>query len=195
MKKNFIKLTTLLLSVLLLFTATACGKDKGKSQPVGYNDGQKYTYQGTHIYNVEETQNPFVVNGKTDYVLVVPAKKSAVMLNAMEEFAYFFKMATNININTVNDNELDVTSHQPGTKYISLGKTTLLESTGMTADYSVLGRDGFRIVTKDTNVYLFGVYDEATRFSVYGFMREYFNYQAYTVNTWKIDRNVKVFKF
>ncbi len=195
MKKNFIKLTTLLLSVLLLFTATACGKDKGKSQPVGYNEGQKYTYQGTHEYNVEETENPFVVNGKTDYVLVVPAKKSAVMLNAMEEFAYFFKMATNININTVNDNELNVTSHQAGTKYISLGKTTLLESTGMTAEYSVLGRDGFRIVTKDTNVYLFGVYDESTRFSVYGFMRIYFNYQPYTVNTWKIDENVKNLNF
>jgi len=186
MKKTISKIITLLLAFIIALGAVGCKKDDKKD-----NEPTTSAEFGTHVYNVDDSDKPFVVNGKTEYVLVMPAVKSSTMLNAQEEFAYFFKMATNISIGVASDADLPDGEHKAGTKYISLGDTSLFKSSGLTADKSVLGVEGFRIVTKDENIYIFGTTDYGVRYGVYQFMRMYFNFEQYTVNTIIIDKDVK----
>lgn len=187
------KLLTNLIVFILIFSvmasASACG---GNEEPNSVQS--KFTFSGTHIYNAVDTDTDFLKDGRTDYVIVLPEKKSSVLLNAYQEFLYFFKMATDINLATLTDVNLSDTQHKSGTKYISLGNTTLLKSSGIVLDKNLLGEDGFKIATVDTNVYICATTDYGTRFGVYQFMRMYFNFEAYTVNTIEIDKNVKNLK-
>lgn len=144
-------------------------------------------YQGTHIYQVQDTAQSLVSNGETDYRLVVPLAKTSEMEMAQSEFCYFFKEATGIDVTVVPDKDLQAESG----KYISLGDTSLFAQSGITCDKAELKADGFQIVTKDDDVYLLGGSDKGVLYAVYGFMEVYFHYEQYFIDCFEIDRNVK----
>ncbi len=185
--KKQMKILSLLLSVTTLFSVlgTSCkgifnGKEKELEEVTTYE-----TYDGTHIYTAPDTNDYLVRNGKTDYTLVIPVNATSVVLTARDEFIDLFKDATNIEISCITDEGL---THNANTKYISIGRTTLLESAGISIEQKVLGQDGHRIVTKDKNVYLCGGLDEGTLFSVYTFMSITFNYETYYLDCMQIER-------
>ena len=181
------KLLSVLLSVTTLFCslATSCkglfdDKEKELEEVTTYE-----TYNGTHIYTAPDTEEYLVKNGKTDYTLVIPAEATSMVLTARDEFIDLFKDATNIVIPCITDEGL---THNANTKYISIGKTTLLQSAGISIEQSALGHDGHRIVTKDKNIYLCGGLDEGTLFSVYTFMKLTFNFETYYLDCMQIER-------
>ena len=147
----------------------------------------EYVYNGTHIYTATETNDYLVKGGKTDYKLVIPAEAGESQAVATNEFVHLFKKATNINMEIVMDDQ--VTDASNG-KYISLGRTTLLEKSGINTDYSKLTQDGHKIVTKGDDIYLCGGAETGTVFAVYTFMNLTFNYATYTYNTMVIDEKV-----
>lgn len=195
-KKIFPKIVCVLLSVCALF-ATACG---GKGEKDADTDGtsvQKNTFQGMHVYDAPETDGYLLQNGKTEYKLVIPSYCSSTVKTARDEFLHLFKKATNVQLSVLLDgaNENDTTGesglqHSAHTKYISIGETSLLRSSGIAIDRMELGDDGGRIVTKDENVYLVGGGDTGTLFSVYTFMSIVFDFEQYYKDCMEIDTGV-----
>ena len=178
----------LTLGTLTLATAglSGCKKDDEKDAATTKTPeiNSDYVYDGTHVYTATDTNDYLVKNGKTDYRLVIPAESSASLRVARTEFVDLFKQATDIQLTVVTDDE--VTSPTQG-KYISLGRTKLLENAGITINSEELTADGHRVVTKDDDIYLCGGADEGTVFSVYTFMRVTFNYETYFYDCMEID--------
>lgn len=187
-KKIALKIASICLAML---TAVFCGCKDGckKKEPDNpqTQEPTKITYEGTHIYTAPDTSDYLVKNGRCDYVVVVPENESDTIQAARDEFIYLFKKATNIELNYVYDTDL---IHSADSKYISLGKTTLLASSGVEINHAELGSDGGRIVTKDKSIYICGGQDWGTLFAVYTFMSITFNYETYHIDCMEIDENV-----
>ncbi len=175
-----LKVTALTLGVLTLATTGLAG-----CKPKDDDSSSKSTvYKGTHVYTAPDTNDYLVKNGRTDYTLIIPAESSSTVRIARTEFADLFKDATDIVINVKTDDEIA----NPSTgKYISLGRTKLLEQAGIEIDNKKLESDGHRIVTKDDDIYLCGGADEGTVFSVYTFMNITFNYETYYFDCMEIE--------
>ncbi len=140
-----------------------------------------------HIFNVTYTDKDFIVNGATEYKVVVPEDSDRDDAVAANEFNTFFKEATGISIVSVKDTGL---THTADAKYISIGNTTLLESCGVEVDYDLLGQQGARAFTKDNTIYLCGGYDYGALFAVYDFFQVCFDYEFYYEDCWTLKHNV-----
>lgn len=182
------KLTVYLL--LFVFALTAfCSCNNNQENPDGELDPSvqpinKRTFNGTHVFTAPDTNQDFIKDGTTDYVLVVPKVESSDMATADSEFCYFFMQATGINIPVITDEGL---THNADAKYVSLGETELFKSSGITLDKAQLGKDGVRIITKDNTIYILGGSDQGVIFAVYDFMTIYFNFEIYHKDCIVID--------
>lgn len=185
------KIISTLLSLTLLLSAVGCtpsGEDGTSSI-----DALRVKYDGTHIFNVMATEKDFVKDGKTDYKILVSPSASTLVANAVTELRYFFEKATGIKLDVVYDN--GNMTHTSAQKYISIGETSLLKTSGVAYDKKALGRDGIRIATKDNSIYLVGGYDTGTLYSVYAFMETYFHFESYYWDYYTLDTNVQNVKF
>ena len=169
--------------------ASGDGNGAEKVNPLDYYMGT--TYEGTHIFNVAESQIDFIKDGKTDYKIVMPQMPSEFELTAIDELLYFFEIATDISLELVSDIEVAYTADS---KYISVGDTEYAKAAGVTADYDVLKTGGFRIVTKGQSVILLGASGRGTLYAVYEFLTQNFNYEFYADNAICIDKDVKNLK-
>ena len=189
-KKPMIIATSILSAVICSFTA--CGSstnDKGDGGK--YDPEAKYivkdVYNGTHDFTATDTDAPFVRNGKCSYTVVLPENRGAALNRARTELTEFFKEATGVELRTVSESLYT----DDGQGYISLGKTTLLENSGITVDEKALTEDGARIVTKGKNIYIFGGSEYGALYAVYDFLEIYFNFDVYYKDCYEIDKNVK----
>lgn len=187
------------LSIVTLFSAVGCKPNEVESAKV--DEPTKVTYAGTHIYTAPDTSDYLVKSGRSEFTVVVPELKtitnsdgteeivpeSAAMVSAREEFICLFEKATNIKLHVIRDTGLE---HDATKKYISIGRTSLLSSSGIEINESELGSDGGRIVTKDKTIYICGGQDWGTLFAVYTFMSITFNYETYHIDCMEIDENV-----
>jgi hypothetical protein len=176
------------LSTLTLATVglSACKKDDEEETSSAKKPevNSEYVYDGTHVYTATDTNDYLVRNGQTDYRIVIPADYSASLRIARTEFVDLFEDATDINLTVMTDDQVQNPTQG---KYISLGRTKLLENAGITIDSAELTADGHRVVTKDDDIYLCGGADEGTVFAVYTFMRLTFNYETYYYDCMEID--------
>ncbi len=161
----------------------------------GCSDGGGDTPSTEDTSAMEKTNIDMLKDGRTDYKLVVPENMLSNEAIASEEFVYFFKQATDIDIPVIKDTGL---THDANAKYFSLGNTTLLQSTDITLNSLELNYDGGKIITKDSTVYLAGATDYGTLMMVYTFMETTFNYDTYAQDCMVIDKGItdmKLYKY
>lgn len=186
-KNKLFAFLAMLLSAVTLISAGACKKEETPATETA----EKVTYEGTHDYTAPERSDYLVKNGRTEYKLVLPAEQGKYIKMAKREFTYLFAQATGIGIAVIEDTGL---THDSEAKYISLGRTSLLSSSGIEADKKQLGTEGHKIVTKDNTIYLVGGSDEGTLFAVYTFMEINFNYDCFANDCISIDKNIAELK-
>lgn len=139
---------------------------------------------------IKETSYDLVSGGRTDYTVVYPedmANDSYVDI-AVEELCNFFTESTGNTIACVSDKGL---THKASNKYISIGNTALLASSGIEVDTSALGGDGYKIKTVDQSVYLYGKTTYGTLYSVYEFLNRQFGYEFFAKDCYSLEKNVK----
>lgn len=148
-----------------------------------------------HIINVTLGTKDFIVNGQTEYQIVIPT----VLPNdetglAAEELKYFLDEATGADIQIVTDAGL---SYDSSKKYISVGDTSLVNSAGISVDKSVLTRSGFRIISKGNSVFLIGGGDYGTLYSAYEFLTQEIGFEVYSGDTiyYKKTNSLKLHEF
>ena len=197
MKKRMIKTFALACCACLTLNFFASCNIQGNSAST--NDGgdivQTTTKEdlytgGTHIFDVKDTEKDMIKNGECDYQIVYPSSCTSNEEFAVQEFIELFAMATNIELEAKRDVGL---THNASAKYISIGNTSLLNSSGIDTDVSDLKDDGCKIVTKDNTVYIFGG-KNGVMYGVYDFMQITFNYEIYYIDCIEIDKNVRNLK-
>ncbi len=195
MKKLFRTLILCMLIATISVSAFACGKEQTSVDEVAPIN--KFHYEGTHIQNKTEIPGKYLVkDGKTNYVLVVPANNSSrYYLESKDDFVILFERATGITLSVATDDQVEYTSTST---YISLGATKLVEQAGIPKEeysFDKLGEEGVRILTKGESIFLLasdrygGTY--GVIYSVYVFMEIAFNYDLYYRNCLQIDTGIK----
>lgn len=179
MKNSIRKILCVLLTVIFCFGALpACG-NQTDNEP---------TKDPNHDFTYTETENYVVKDGATGYKVVVPESVTTELNYARTELVTLFKEATGVTLEVVTDTGL---THSAENKCISLGKTNLYSSSGLSVDLSSLKEDGVRILTKDNTIYLLGGSDSGVLYAVYDFLNLNFNFETYYRDCYTLDKNVK----
>lgn len=194
---------SVLSSVLALSAAFSIACSTGDNE----NEIQRHTYKGTHIMTAPEAKDNewLIKDGKCDYTLIVPSidNQDGHTKNAIAEFTYFFKKATDISISPMTDDAegAETILYDSTAKRISLGFTSVFEAysdeekkSELGYDAKELGPDGVRIVRKDNTVFILGGTTEGVLYAVYDFMEICFNYKFYYRNCIQIDTGVRKLK-
>lgn len=137
-----------------------------------------------HISNISETSDYVIKGNKTDYKIVVPENASLTIKEAAKELTQLTNESTGAVLETVSENVAAV-----GGKYISLGKTSLAASAGIS--YDGLGTDGYIIKTVGESVYVYGE-DYGTLYGVYGLLNDWAGYEFFYKNAYSLEKKSDV---
>lgn len=124
-----------------------------------------------------------VKDGESEYKLLIPTDAGELIQTAATEFNTFFKEATGLSLTVV-------TNVSSSDKFISIGQTDALGNTDITYEYSDLGRDGYKIVTKGDDVYLIGGSDRGSLYAVYELLEFLIDYDFFAEDCYTVTRNV-----
>ena len=180
----------ILFAVTISLFTISCGGDKETS-----SGSASF---GLHQKNATETDEYILQNGTTDYTVVIPENAGETVLYAKDELLYFFKEATGITLPCKTDAGL---TYQENDKYISVGRTVLVEQAGVDANIEELGTQGLRIATKGKTVFLTSassreaMYESyGTLYAVYEFLADILNYDYFYTDCYSLDKNVENIK-
>lgn len=200
MNKKIIKATgCFMLSAAMLFSAAACKKDLGGDWQGDGNEVFTPSYTenysgGTHIVNVSITQKNFVKDGKTEYKIVLEENNSALLGRAATELTTFLYEASGVeSIPVLSDARAEYTAQS---KYIVIGDNSVTKAAGLSLnaeEADLLGNDGYRIVTKDESVFIFGNTDTASLYGLYDFMYYTLGVEFFGGDNYSIIKNENVF--
>ena len=184
--KLFSKILLVFLTAVMMFSSIGCNFNKKGD---GADEGRVPTFYGVHDLTATPTDRYMVKDGASDYIVVAPQEQTSYEKTATQEFSYLFTKATGLKLPVIRDDSVE---YDPNQKYISIGKTKLLDQAGLVGTREELDRDGYRIVTKGNTIFLY----DASIFrgiinAVYGFMEIVFNYDTFSLAAMYIDTNVK----
>ena len=141
------KIVTFLTAVVFLLSGVACKN--------GGEEGFQFT-----SYDL-------VLNGQSDYSVLVCADADENELYAASELVYFFREATGITLSVLRDNG----NFNENSKCISIGRTPLFETQDEEVDFSALEWDGFTIFRKGSNLFIVGGEGRGDIYGVYEFLK------------------------
>ncbi len=169
--KKIIKILALLMVLVLAFSGCTKADEQNKGNK------PKQQKEQVHQYNITETNDYLVKDGRSDYVVVFPAANTKKYTSlAVSELLEFFKKATGVSLKSNSDAGLTFDSTK---KYISIGDTTLKAGAGVTYDVEELGTSGTVVKTVGSSVFIVGEsYGEIN--GVYAFLKAYFDFKTYT---------------
>ncbi|MBQ4269715.1 MAG: hypothetical protein IJB97_08730, partial [Clostridia bacterium] len=165
-KKKIIPLL-LAVGVFATFCVSCSDKNKGETLPVSV------------VESIEKTDIDLVKNGETEYSIVVPFNANDYETYAAQELELYFESASGADVVTVKDSDVTYDTQK---KYLSVGKTTFLQRSGVAVDYQELGEDGYKIVRKDNTVIMAGGGDYGTLYAVYEFLHHAFGFEPYAID-------------
>ena len=125
MKKIFKKTLVFTLAACMLF-ATACGDD-GDSSSSGNQTGATDSIKDTNIVLAQ--------NGQSDYTVVVPTQATPAEEYATDLLVEQFSIATGVTLTVHEDNGQALDENK---KVISVGRTSVLQDSGLTVSESDL---------------------------------------------------------
>lgn len=135
------------------------------------------TKYGTHLAEVEDLQYALIEDGTSDFKIVIPAECSNTEKIAQEELAYFLREATGYEPEFIYDNGL---TFDEDAKYISVGDTALLQTSGIVVNYKQLKSTGFRLVTKGNTHFIIGQSEGyGVVYGVYEFLKYTIGFKVY----------------
>ena len=115
-----------------------------------------------------------VIGENSIYSIVLPQNASAELQNAAKELNLFLKEITGRELPVVQE----AAGSEPAAQSISLGETSLLRNSGLSADG--LTDDASVIKTEGETIYLYGGSDVGTTYAVYELLEHWFGLKFYT---------------
>ena len=164
--KRFNKILSILLVIVFMFTTVSC-----KNKTSNYDEPK-------NEIGVAFSDYPFVVDGKTDYKIVLPQNASPKEILAGAEFNDIIKLSISTTLPIVYDNDIQYSADG---KFIFIGHTKFLSQFNMQPTKSEIGEQGFIIKSVDKSVVITGATKEhyGTVFGVYEFLSYQVDFECY----------------
>ena len=165
--------------------STATGDSHSHSNPSSVDDGQKDIV-------VKIPDSYFVKDSATDYVIVIPEDDSGKCMTAASELAYFLKLSSDVAIDIVSDTDL---TFDKNSKYISIGRTKIFESSGISVETDDMKKSDYIITSKDKSVFILDnglKSSRGTLYGVYGFLNKIIGYKAYAADEFEYQKTPNV---
>lgn len=194
--KAIFKISSLLLSIILMMCFVACGGkpsgngDESQNQNIDSGDKEPDSTGPVNPDDIEDTETYLIKGGKTSYKIVIPANASANILTAAEELNEFVSEGTGATFDVISDNEASYSSEA---HYVSIGETTLKTQANVSTKNG-LGRNGTQIVTKGNSIFLFGNNDLAALYATYDFLYYILDFDYIYTDCYNLKRNVSEIK-
>lgn len=188
MKRKITKAFSLIIAVILACSfgfGCSCNDDDIEDNPISDNSATNTTAtqisrgNGVHTASVTPTNEYIVKNGKSDYKLLLPSEATEYEKEAADLIQEYIYASLNVTLPIVYDNEANALKG----KIISLGDTELMRSSGISVDVDSYGTSGFKIVTKNDNVYISGARNALRQGTYYGaqeFLKHTIGFEAYS---------------
>ncbi len=144
-----------------------------------------------HSYLMTETDKFVVKEGKTDYKILIAdkARENVFIENAVADLQLFFKEATGIELEVVEDS-----SYKDGDKYLAIHETKLATAQSVGATRETLGMGGYRIKTVGESVVMCGATAESSMYAVYSFLKLALGFELYYTDFYALEKGVKDLK-
>lgn len=177
--KKYIKFLSVLLAMILCF-AVGC-----KNNPE-YKEEEKPSIPESNVVLAE--------NGSTEYKIVVPEVMQDKELVARDELVEFLRKSTGAEFPVISDRDLTFNAED---KYLSVGATEILATSGVIIDENVIKSDGYKVVTKGNTVIMAGPSDYATLYAVYCFLENEIGFKVYAEDEiqYETKTTLKLLKF
>lgn len=179
------KISRIIIIILVaVFVLTGCGVSNEAFSP----SVPRTTTGGVHSHKATETSGYIVKDGKTDYKILLASDADSYDVTAANELTKFFYEGTGIELETVEE-----TAGISG-KFIAIGDTNLKTASGLSADAEVLKKYGYRVVTKDSNIFLFGASGYGSIYAVYELLGNILDYEFFFTDTYRLNLGVREIK-
>ena len=176
------KTLSLFLAILTALSVcmTACKKESDTPPP----EEEKEVLETT-VFNLVENRN-------SSYKIVIPDNAGNYVNTAATELQFFLEEATGVTLDVVKESQLGGAD-----KIISLGNTRNAANRSVTATYTELGEQGFKIKTVDDDLYIVGAKEIGVLYGVYGFLENSLNYDFFFKDVYTIDKvqTLPLYKF
>lgn len=180
MKK--LKKLSLALAMLMTFSCLITSCKEPTESNVPEPEPEVPVEEDTGI-ELEETGYDIVSDKTTQYSIVIPADASGTLNTAANEMQTFIKEATGVNMNVVTDATVSDSA-----KVISLGDTALAKTNQISTNYAEVEAEGYKIITKDDDLYIVGYSDHGVLYGVYGYLEMTLNYDFFFTDVYTIDK-------
>ncbi len=122
-----------------------------------------------------------ISNGRSNYSVLVPKTRDVFVDFAVKTLVDAIEKSTGVRLET---------THEIGSKrFISIGETEAKRSADIKVSY---GRDGYKAVEKDGNVYLFGEGIYGPIWAVYGLLEEKIGYRFFAKDEIRIEKREEI---
>ena len=196
------KFTSILSLILLIVLSsnlclTSCISNQqvtgnNNDKTINVNNVSDFYVEGTiHEFNITETNEFIVENGKSDYSIVISKDASEEIKTAQKDFANFFLEATSLFLPVTYAEDVTFDSDS---RYIVIGNNAVTQQAGVTPDASVLGNQGFNIATVGKSIFLCGATDLGSLYAAYELLTQLFNFDYFGVDTYCLDTGVTELK-
>lgn len=183
MKKKLINIFALVLSLVMIFSVSACNtnnENNNATSDKSVNVGAEPLSFDVKKINGENAV--LVEYGRSNYQIIIPENASDLEKYAAEELQSFLEASTACRLPIKTDANINA-STEIGGKYISIGDTKLFTEQNAFAIDRSKPRNAPRIFTLDNTVYLIGQSNElGTLYATYKFLYYEIAFQAYAVD-------------
>ena len=165
--KNTAKSIILLFLVFVLLCFASCKQDSPTPGPVDPLPTEQTVPQGTidvpkeniatntlHKVNVTASSNTFIVNGKTDYIIITTNQTENVVGANFIKSHLEQATGSSIKVALVEDNQTCAYKYSADAKYIVINVSTLFAQAGLTMPTDDIGAKGFYIKSAGKSVFI-----------------------------------------
>jgi hypothetical protein len=192
--KKTIKIAAWLLALTSLFSVAGCKPTGGDTSTSDSVDGNYVSSEGlgevtgtVHERYIGSTSHKLLSAGETEYKIVVnPEEKTALSL-AITELQNLFSSATGAKLELETNENI---AYDENAKYISLGNTGLLETSGIVVDAQTIGAQGYEIITKGKSIFVCGQ-KRGVMYGVYDMLKTLIDFETYSNKISYYQKNVK----
>ncbi len=169
------RIIILIVTFIMIFSCVACNSNSNNSD------------ENNKVIDQVLTENYILYNASTEYVLVVSEEATDTELTAKDDITALFFEATGIKLEFITDSGL---THTDSAKYISIGNTALLESSGIAISEELEVRNSYQITTKGNSVYIIGGPYNGVRYGAFEFLFRILNFEQFSYDCYSLDKCV-----
>jgi hypothetical protein len=150
---------------------------------IGCNSGEDdptQTLDPNHTSVAVLTEKDFILNGSTDYKVVLPEDNTEYENVAAGELINFMYEATGVKLSLINENASIIATDS--SKYVFIGQTQANKELNQDFSDTALTQDGFKIITKNNNYHLLGGTRFGNVYACYELMYHLIGWEIYAEN-------------